>query len=104
MSEILTNKEYTQDKEEEKDISEINENKINKKVSSKKKITNQVEVWTQVIRGIIYYIDNNYNIYNPGDIILLQKNPRIIGKCMKINDSDKYVITELTKENLSYNY
>lgn len=40
----------------------------------------KIEVWTQEINGIIYYIDNNNNIYKTHDIISNVINPSIIYK------------------------
>jgi hypothetical protein len=36
------------------------------------------EVWVQEIKGIDYYIDSQYNVYKPEDIISHKVNPRII--------------------------
>ena len=38
------------------------------------------EVWIQEINGIIYYIDNNNNIYKTEDIMSNNESPSIIGK------------------------
>jgi hypothetical protein len=45
-----------------------------------KKTNKQTEVWAQDIRGIIYYLDKNENVYQPEDIISNKINPRIIAK------------------------
>ena len=48
------------------------------------KITTQkIEVWAQDIQGIIYYIDNKYNVYQTEDIITNKLNPNIIAKYTK---------------------
>ena len=52
------------------------------KVSSK-----QVEVWTQDIRGIIYYLDKNENVYQPEDIISNKHSPRVIAKYVRTGDT-----------------
>jgi len=52
----------------------------------------KVDVWVQDIRGILYYIDNNNNVYQPEDIINNKTNPKIIAKYI-VND-DKYFIPE----------
>lgn len=44
-------------------------------------ITNKkVEVWIQEIKGIVYYVDANKNVYDPEDILANKINPRIIMK------------------------
>jgi hypothetical protein len=51
------------------------------------KITTQkIEVWAQDIQGIIYYIDNNNNVYRPEDIISNKINPKIIAKYLKTGE------------------
>jgi hypothetical protein len=52
-----------------------------------------VEVFAQDICGIIYYIDNNYNVYKTEDVMLEKKNPGIIAKYVK--NGTKYTIPEL---------
>ena len=47
----------------------------------------QIEVWAQDIRGIIYYLDKNENVYQPEDIISNKINPRIIAKYVRHGDS-----------------
>ena len=54
------------------------------------KDTKKVEVWIQEINGIIYYIDNNNNIYKTDDILSNITNPSIIAK-YKIDDEGKYI-------------
>ncbi len=54
------------------------------------KDTKKVEVWIQEINGIIYYIDNNNNIYKTEDILSNITNPSIISK-YKIDDEGKYI-------------
>jgi hypothetical protein len=39
-----------------------------------------MQVFTQEIQGILYYIDNDENIYNTEDIINKVTNPRKVGK------------------------
>ena len=39
-----------------------------------------MQVFTQEIQGILYYIDNDENIYNTEDIINKITNPRKVGK------------------------
>ena len=37
------------------------------------------EVETKEIRGIIYYVDNENNVYNTYDVLNKKMNPRMIG-------------------------
>lgn len=44
-------------------------------------VTNKkVEVWIQEIKGIVYYVDADKNVYDPEDILLNKVNPRVIMK------------------------
>jgi hypothetical protein len=43
----------------------------------------KIEVWAQDIQGIVYYIDNNNNVYQAEDIISNKINPKIIAKYVK---------------------
>lgn len=52
----------------------------------------KVEVWTEDIQGIIYYIDNMNNVYSTEDIVKNKINPNIIAKYVK--DNDVYSIPE----------
>jgi hypothetical protein len=54
--------------------------------------TQKIEVWAQDIKGIIYYIDNNNNVYQPDDIINNKLNPKIIAKYVK--NGEQYSIPE----------
>ena len=40
----------------------------------------QIEVIAKEIQGIIYYIDNNENVYRTEDVVHNKKNPQIIAK------------------------
>jgi hypothetical protein len=44
------------------------------------------EIWAQEIRGIIYYIDLESNVYNTEDIVSNVVNPKVIAKYVKQND------------------
>jgi hypothetical protein len=48
--------------------------------------TKSIEVWTEDIQGIMYYVDNCNNVYQAEDIMLNKVNPKIIAKYMKIGD------------------
>ena len=54
------------------------------------KDTKKVEVWLQDINGIIYYIDNNNNIYKTEDIMANITNPSVIAK-YKIDVDGNYI-------------
>ncbi len=54
------------------------------------KETKKIEVWLQDINGILYYIDNNNNIYKTEDILSNVINPVIISK-YKINEDGNYI-------------
>tara|TARA_A100001035_G_C27730348_1_gene476471 strand:+ start:314 stop:805 length:492 start_codon:yes stop_codon:yes gene_type:complete len=41
------------------------------------------EVWVEEIGGIMYYLDNNNNIYNTEDVMSNRDNPKIIAKWRK---------------------
>ena len=48
---------------------------------------NKVEVWIQEIKGIHYYIDAHNNIYDPEDIIENKKNPSVVAKYERIDNT-----------------
>jgi len=55
----------------------------------------KVDIWAQDIKGIIYYIDKNNNVYDTEDIMNNDKYPkRIIAKYIKDNNNN-YSIPEL---------
>ena len=45
-----------------------------------------LQLFTQEMQGILYYIDHNGNIYNTEDIVNRVANPRIVGKYDCTND------------------
>ena len=53
----------------------------------------KLEIYTQDIKGIIYYIDGFSNIYKMEDILEGSQSPKIIGKYNKHDDI--YSISEL---------
>ena len=55
--------------------------------------TKKVDVNAIDIKGIVYYLDDNGNVYDTEDVIANVKNPRIIAKYEK-ND-DEYIIPDL---------
>lgn len=58
---------------------EISNNKSDTKVTKK-------TVWIQDIKGIMYYIDDEGNVYEPQDIIKNKINPKIIARYEKKGD------------------
>lgn len=44
-------------------------------------------VWAQDIKGIIYYIDDDHNVYDPQDVIENKIDPKIIAKYVKNGDN-----------------
>ena len=54
----------------------------------------KIEVWAEDIKGIIYFIDKNGNVYDPQDIHQNLKNPAIIAKWEK-DSHGNYVIPSI---------
>ena len=54
-------------------------------------VETKIEINTQDINGIIYYIDANNNVYDPQDILNGKTNPQIISKYEK-KDGKFYII------------
>jgi hypothetical protein len=46
----------------------------------------QIEVWSQNINGIIFYLDANGNVYQAEDIVHHKTNPKVIAQYTKIDD------------------
>lgn len=65
--------------------------KTNKESDENNKV--QIQIWAQDIRGIIYYIDENNNVYEPNDIMKALENPRRIAHWI-INEEGNYSIPE----------
>ena len=53
-----------------------------------------LEISTKDIGGILYYIDNYNNVYNPNDILMDNKEPEIIGKWEK-NHLEEYKLIKI---------
>ena len=64
--------------------------KISDAVENVKKIT----VYAKEIRGIVYYIDDNGNVYNTEDVYENKENPRVIAK-YKIDGESNYAILKI---------
>lgn len=65
--------------------------KINdKNVETVKKVT----AYAKEINGIVYYIDNDGNVYDTEDVYQSQKNPKIIAK-YKIAEDNTYIIQKI---------
>ena len=58
-----------------------------------KPCTQKIEVWAQDIKGIIYHLDKNGNVYQQEDVIANKMNPKIIAKYVK--NGEQYNIPEL---------
>jgi len=57
-------------------------------------ITNiKVETWVQDIKGIMYHIDSQGNVYDPEDIVANTMNPHVIAKYVK-NANGEYSIPQ----------
>jgi hypothetical protein len=64
-------------------------------------LTKKLLIHTQEINGIIYYIDNEFNIYNTMDVLKGSTSPAIIGKykCYMIDeDNEKQYLDEREPE------
>jgi hypothetical protein len=53
----------------------------------------KINVWPQEIKGILYYIDNNNNIYKTEDIVSNKINPRVVAE-YTIDATGGYVLLE----------
>jgi hypothetical protein len=45
--------------------------------------TETLEVWTEEINGIMYYIDKKGNIYDASDVVCNKLSPKVLGKYTK---------------------
>lgn len=55
----------------------------------------KVNVWAQDIKGIIYYIDDDHNVYDTTAIMVGHENPSIIAKYIKNLDNKGDTIYEI---------
>ena len=52
--------------------------------------THKIEIWSEDVNGILYYVDKSGNVYQVEDILYHKNNPKIIGKYTK--NENKYEI------------
>jgi predicted ATP-binding protein involved in virulence len=52
-----------------------------------KNVKHKIDVWVQDIKGILYHLDKNGNVYCAEDIVLNKSNPSVIAKYTKTGDS-----------------
>ncbi len=52
----------------------------------------KIAIWPQDIHGILYYIDDEYNVYQVEDVMQNVDNPRIIAKYEKSDSTQQYSI------------
>ena len=62
-------------------------------VIEKAPIINKTTVWAEDIDGIIYYIDDQKNVYHPQDIYENLKNPKIIAKYERDAKNEIFIIS-----------
>lgn len=55
-------------------------------------LSKMTEVRVHDIKGIMYFIDTNKNVYQTEDVLLEKKNPKIIGTCITNNDGEYEVL------------
>ena len=58
------------------------------------KIQYKKEVWAQDINGIIFYLDKEYNVYKPEDIMANKTNPTILCKYKYNSETDRYSLIQ----------
>ena len=68
-------------------------NIINNKQQDENANKAQISIWAQDIQGIIYWIDETNNVYEPNDIMKAIENPRRIAH-WEIDDKGIYSIPE----------
>ena len=55
--------------------------------------TKKIEVYAEDINGIVYYLDKFNNVYSTEDVIKGVENPKIVGKCEKVNGTNVVHLT-----------
>ena len=71
-------------------------NGIFSKETDQKPAKKVVEVSVEDIKGIVYYIDQENNVYNTEDVIANKENPRVIAKWER-DEAGNYSIPEFDK-------
>ena len=71
-------------------------NGIFNKDMDKKPEKKMIEVSVQDIKGIVYYIDDDKNVYNTEDVVANKENPRVIAKWVR-DEAGNYSIPEFDK-------
>ena len=66
---------------------------VNNENENNEKVVKKIVVKVQDIKGIIYYLDEFNNVYDPNDILNNIKNPKIIAK-YQLNEDGTYSIPE----------
>lgn len=56
-------------------------------------VVNKITVWAEDVSGIVYYIDDQRNVYDPQDIYENLKNPKIIAKYGRDADNQIFIIS-----------
>ena len=56
--------------------------------------TQKIEIRTQDVKGIVYYIDNNNNVYDPSDILKNLNNPKVIAQYTLDEDNNYSIETK----------
>tara|TARA_Y100000590_G_C15526886_1_gene941608 strand:- start:499 stop:1014 length:516 start_codon:yes stop_codon:yes gene_type:complete len=64
--------------------------KISDNIENIRKIT----VFAKEIKGIVYYIDNSFNVYDTEDVYQNKQNPRIIAK-YSISENNDYSLVDV---------
>lgn len=54
-----------------------------KEHNSSESVEKKISIWVCDIKGIMYYLDNNNNVYDSEEVMLNKKNPKIIAKYEK---------------------
>ena len=54
--------------------------------NQQEKNVQKTEVWTQEIKGIIYYLDKMGNVYKAEDVVMNKVNPAVIAKYERVGE------------------
>ena len=89
--EPIRNSAHEEKKMEKNFVEHISKESLMEKLPSGNKskiLQKKIEVWAQDIKGIIYHLDKNGNIYDPQHVHQNLKNPAIIAKYIKDENGD----------------